>query len=314
MILVRRPMSRRRIGRLAPGRFVRGSSAGEQSCGVMPDPARLLKTLHQATAAFRATPGRMGRVVSLSDAADVLVVGDLHGNLSNFQSAMKLADLPAHPRRHLVLQEVIHGRNRYPAGGDKSHQLLDLVAALKCQFAERVHFVPGNHELAQATGRSVAKDDTDYNALFVEGVRAAYGDRADEVYASYLDLIAAAPLVIRTSNRVFISHSLPSAVKLPRFRYDDLLRDTRPDDLESTGSAYALVWGRDVRLEHVVEFLRLVDADWVVTGHIPCDTGVWPPNERQIVLDAMQSPAGYCLFPADRPLTHAELLAHSGLL
>lgn len=280
----------------------------------MPDPARLLKTLKQATAAFRATRGLTGRVVTLHDAADVIVVGDLHGNLTNFQAAMKLADLAAHPRRHLVLQEVIHGKNRYPGGGDKSHQLLDLVAALKCQFPDRVHFLPGNHELAQVSGRSIAKDDTDYNASFIEGVQTAYGGQADEVYACYLDLIAAAPLVVRTANRVFVSHSLPSAVKLPRFRYDDLLRETRPEDLESTGSVYALVWGRDVRIEHVSEFLKLVDADWLVTGHIPCECGVWSPNERQIVLDAMQSPAGYCLFPADRPLTHAELLANSGLL
>ena len=53
----------------------------------MPDPAKLLKTLAQAIAAFRATPGRVGRVVTLSDATDVLVVGDLHGHLGNFQAA-----------------------------------------------------------------------------------------------------------------------------------------------------------------------------------------------------------------------------------
>src|SRR5438874_3364353 len=263
----------------------------------MPDPTRLLKTLSQAAAAIRATPGRQGRIVSLIDAADVLVVGDLHGHLGNFQSALKLADLAAHPRRHLVLQEVIHGPNRYPDGGDKSHQLLDLVAALKCQYPERVHFLPGNHELAQATGRSVVKDDTDFNQIFIAVIQKAYGDQHDEIFAAYLDLIAAAPLVVRTPNRVFVSHSLPSALKLPRFRYDDLLRETQAADLETNGSVYAISWGRDTRPEHVAEFLKLVDADLLVTGHIPCENGVWAPNDRQIVLDAMQSPGGYCLIP-----------------
>jgi hypothetical protein len=56
----------------------------------------------------------------------------------------------------------------------------------------------------------------------------------------------------------------------------------------------------------------MIDADLLVTGHIPCDNGVWAPNDRQVVLDAMQSPGGYCLFPSDRPLTHAELLACCG--
>jgi hypothetical protein len=280
----------------------------------MPDPQRLLSTLRKANSAFCETPGRQGRVVTVTDANDVIVVGDLHGHLGNFQSALKLANLTAHPKRHLVLQEVIHGSSRYPGGGDKSHQLLDLVAALKCQFPDRVHFIPGNHELAQATNRSIVKDDVDYNAIFVYGVRDAYGEQADMMYAAYLELIAAAPLAIRTANRIFISHSLPSALKLPRFRYVDLLRETEPADLETTGSAYAISWGRDTRSEHVAEFLKIVDADLLVTGHIPCDNGFWAPNDRQIVLDAMRSPGGYCLFPADRPLTHDELLACCGLL
>ena len=280
----------------------------------MPDPAKLLKTLANAAAAFRSTPGRVGRVVTVRDADDVFVVGDLHGHLGNFQAALKLADLKEHPKRHLVLQEVIHGPNRYANSGDKSHQLLDLTAALKCQFPERVHFIPGNHELAQATGRSVAKDETNYNQIFIAGIGAAYDDQSDAVYAAYLDLIAVAPLVIRTPNRVFASHSLPSALKIGRFRYDDLLRETEPSDLESSGSAYAISWGRDTRPEHVAEFLRMVEADLLVTGHIPCDNGVWAPNDRQVVLDAMKSPGGYCLFPADRPLTHAELLACCGTL
>src|SRR5207237_6493631 len=112
--------------------------------------------------------------------------------------------------------------------------------------------------------RSVAKDNTDYNKIFVAGIRSAYGDHADAVYAGYLALIAAAPLVVRTPNRVFVSHSLPSALKMQRFRYDDLLRESEPADLESTGSAYAISWGRDTRAEHAAAFLALVDADLLV--------------------------------------------------
>jgi len=280
----------------------------------MPDPDKLLHTLHRAAEAFRATPGRVGRVVTLADAQDVLVGGDMHGHLANFQAMMKKADLAHHPKRHLVLQEVVHGPFRYPDGGDKSHQLLDLVAALTCQFPERVHFLPGNHELAQATNRSVSKGDDDDNELFVRGVNSAYGSRADEIYAGYLELIAAAPLAIRTVNRVFISHSLPSALRVDQFHYDDLLRETRAEDLDTHGSIYALVWGRDTRPDNVRAFLAKVDADLLVSGHMPCDTGFFAPNDRQLILDSLGSPCGYCLFPADRPLTHAELLQCAGTL
>src|SRR4051794_1493471 len=181
----------------------------------MPDPDRLLYTLRRAAAAFRDTPGRRGRLVTPAGAADVLVAGDLHGNVDNFRKLLHAADLARQPRRHLVFQEVIH--QPLVVGSDTSHQLVDLVAALKCQYPDRVHFLIGNHELAQLTDRPIMKGDDVLNDLFWEGVWAAYGDRAEEVYAAYLGLFAAAPLALRTPNRVFVSHSLPSARWLPQF-------------------------------------------------------------------------------------------------
>src|SRR5262245_11978251 len=210
----------------------------------MPDPAKLLTTLRRANLAFRSTPGRRGRLVHL-DAAEVLATGDMHGNLDNLKMILQRADLARHPRRHLVLQEFVHGPHRYPTGGDKSHQALDVLAALKCQFPECVHFLPGNHELAQCTGLWIGKSDDDLNGLFRQGVEAAYGGHAAEVSAAYLDLLAAAPLALRTANRVFLSHSLPSAVRLPAFDPAALERDSAEADLKPGGSAYALVWGRD---------------------------------------------------------------------
>ena len=281
----------------------------------MPDPNRLLSTLHRAVQAFRSTPGRRGRVVHLEDAADVLAAGDLHGNVENFSLLLKRADLGAHPRRHLVLQEVVHGPFRYPTGGDKSHQLVDLVAALKCQYPHQVHLLLGNHELSQWTGRLIAKADDDLNALFQEGVEAAYGSRAKEVYAAYEELFAAIPLAVRTPNRVFLSHSVPTSKRLEGFDLAALERDEHTEeDLILGGLVHALVWGRDTRSTTVEAFLEKVGADLVITGHIPCPEGYEAPNGRQLILDALGTPACYCLFPADRPLTHAELVSCVGTL
>ncbi len=276
----------------------------------MPDPERLLNTLHKALEAFRATPGRRGRTVRLDGAREVLVAGDLHGHVDNFRRLMQRADLARNPARHFVLQELIHGPFRYPDGSDKSHQLVDLLAALKCQYPCQVHFLPGNHELAQMTGRPVGKGDEVLNDVFRAGVTAAYGACGDAVYARYLELFAAAPLALRAPNRVFLSHSLPSEKWLPAFDPTALERNVSPPaDLDMGGSAFALVWGRDTGAEHVAAFLAKVDADLLVTGHVPCDNGFAAPNDRQVIVDCMDSPACYCLFPADRPLTHAELVA-----
>lgn len=276
----------------------------------MPDPERLLTTLRRAAAACRATPGRKGHVVTLTDCDEVLVGGDLHGHLENFKALLKRADLGQQPRRHLVLQEVVHGPFRYPLGGDKSHQLLDVVAALKAQYPRQVHFLLGNHEMSQWAGRAIEKAGEDLNGLFRAGVATAYGERTDDVYAAYQEFFAAAPLALRTPNRVFLSHSLPSARRLEGFDLAALERDELEEkDLAFGGAAHALVWGRDTSAQNAAAFLQKVDADLLITGHIPCDNGFEAPNERQLILDSLGATGCCCLFPTDRPLTHAELLA-----
>ncbi len=275
----------------------------------MAGPELRLQTLRRAVELFRDTPGRAGRVVSLSDADDVLVAGDLHGNLENFRKILQKADLARHPRRHLVLQELLHGPFHYPAGGDKSHQLVELVAALKGQYPRQVHYLLGNHELGQANNRRISKNDLDLNQLFRQGVETAYRERAAEVYAVYLELFAAIPAALRTPNRVYLSHSLPSIGHILELNLAHLERDSTEADLCPGGAVHSLVWGRDVRKETAALFLQKVSADLLITGHVPCDNGFEAPNDRQLILDSLGSPAACCLFPADRPLTHPELLA-----
>lgn len=281
----------------------------------MPDPTRLLATLRQATEAFRATPGRRGHLVAVEDAREVFVAGDLHGNVENFRLALQKADLAQNPGRHLVLQELIHGPFHYPAGGDKSHQLVDLLAALKCQFPRQVHMLLGNHELAQETDRTIFKGDASYNELFRQGVETAYGERAGDIYAAYLALFAVVPLAVKTQNRVFLSHSLPSAARQFVFQSHVLELDVYAgEDMRHGGAVFALVWGRDASAENAAAFLRKVDADLLITGHIACEQGFATPNDRQLILDCVGTPACYCLFPTDRPLTHEELVAFVGTL
>ncbi len=276
----------------------------------MPVPDRLLRTIQKATEYILATPHRKGHLLSLDDAQEVLVVGDLHGHLANFQRLVTAADLSNHPHRHIVFQETIHGPLRYPNQTDKSHQMVDLFSALKCQFPKQAHYLLGNHELAQWTGRIISKSEHDLNSLFIDGVRFAYGAHADAIYQAYLNLFRVSPLAIRCPNRVFLSHSLPVLHKTPKFALTELEREEYTTaDLQPGGSIYNLVWGRDTSEENVRSFLDRVDADWLITGHIACKEGYAWPNSRQIIIDCCANPAGYCLIPTSRPLTQEDLRA-----
>ncbi len=247
--------------------------------------------------------------------AEVLVAGDMHGNVENFRLVLQTAGLAKSPDLHLVLQEVVHGPYRYAGGGDKSHQMLDLLAALKCQYPTRVHFLLGNHELAQWQNQRIGKGDIDQNQVFLAGVEEGYGDQAQAIYAAYLELFAAVDLAIVAANRVLLCHSLPNAKHLATFDWAVLERnDLRPEDMVLGGTVHSLVWGRDLRQEHVDGFLEKVDADLLVTGHIPCEQGFMVPNDRQIILDSLGTPACYCRFPTDRPLSQQDLLGMVGIL
>jgi hypothetical protein len=277
----------------------------------MPAPDRMLTFLRQAVVLARATPGRRGRVVEPVGCTELLVAGDLHGHVAHFQGLLKAADLGKNPGRHLVFQELIHGNFFYPSGGDKSHQLVDLFAALKAQFPRQVHYLPGNHELAQWTGRKVIKADADLNVAFERGAVAAYGPEfGPQVYQTYLDLFKALPVALRAPNRVLVSHSLPAARVMALFDPARLLADEYADaDLQPGGSIHGVLWGRDVTPANVAEYLRRMDAELLVSGHIASDSGYSVPNDKQLIVDCAESPAGYVHFPADRPLTHDELVA-----
>ncbi|MFO0969332.1 MAG: metallophosphoesterase [Gemmataceae bacterium] len=241
--------------------------------------------------------------------AEVMVAGDMHGSVENLRLLLKGADLARQPRRHLVLQELVHGPFRYPGGGDKSHQLLDLLAALKCQYPERIHFLLGNHELAQWQNQRIGKGDIDQNDLFRDGIGEAYGAAADSIYAAYLQLFEAANALVRTDNRVILTHSVPPARRLAAFNMEKVRREAlEPEDVALGGWLHSLVWGRDTSAANVRAFLDKVDGDLLLSGHIPCEQGYSVPNEYQIILDALGTPACYCIFPTDGPMTHARLL------
>ena len=91
---------------------------------------------------------RTGNLLSLPAKGDLIITGDLHGHRRNFERIVKYADLPNHPDRHVVLQEIIHGGPEDAQGGCLSFQLLFAAIKYRLEYPDQVHIIMGNHDTA----------------------------------------------------------------------------------------------------------------------------------------------------------------------
>ena len=272
------------------------------------DAVAVIAAFQQATELNRATPSRVGNVLTFAadNAADVLVSADLHGHRRNYDAILALADLDRHPRRHLIMQEVCHGGPTYPDGGCMSHRMLEDVAKLKVRYPERVHFLLSNHELSELTDFPIMKSRKMLNVMFRLGLKAAYGDQADAVRAAAMEFIASCPLAARIGQTVFVSHSCPEHSDIDCFDAEVLARPYAKRDLCDGGAAFRTVWGRDFRSQNAAAFAKTVNAKCLIHGHEPCPMGYRIPNDRQIIIDCCGDQAYVALLPTDRELTHAQ--------
>lgn len=281
----------------------------------MIDANKVLYTIEKATLASKRYPCRQGRVLRIPDASDILIVGDLHGRVDQFKKAVQLADLKANPKRHLVLQELMHGNQTYEDGSDNSHRIVEMAALLLCQFPLQVHYMIGNHELSQVTNRRITKNGQDLNRSFDLGVAYAYPESVEKMLAAYKDMVAELPALIFLPNGVTICHTIPDAAKMDAF--DAKMLEKIPTPLEETipgGSLHSILWGRDVSEANANAFLNKVRGKWLVTGHIPLKKGFEFPSPRQVILDAHFNKAGYFLISGQKELTQEEFISGAGIL
>ncbi len=276
--------------------------------------------LREAAAANLATAGRRGNVIEIGPpvssypapqegADDVMLTGDLHGHRRNLNLIRRIADLESLPRRHLVLQEVCHGGPTYPRnGGCMSHAMLEDIARLKVQFGDRVHFLLGNHELAELTDYPIQKNKQMLNLQFRLGLQQMYGDQSELVREAMMEFLRTSPLAVRIAGGVFVCHSIPeNCDELP---FDPAIFDRPIDLLEfyERGDIFQMVWGRDHRPENAEAFAELMGARVLINGHEPCTEGYAVPNAHQVILDCCSDRACYVVLSTDRQWTQEEVV------
>ena len=264
-----------------------------------------------ATEANLRAAGRDGNLVVLTPklGSEVMITGDLHGNRSNFEALLELADLEANPRRHLILQEVCHGGPTYASnGGCMSHTMLEDVARLTTEYPGRVHFVLGNHELAELTDYPIQKNRQMLNLLFRLGLQEVYGSDADRVREAYFPFLRSCPLGVSLPGGIFVSHSIPESVDSLPFDGSLFSRPLEPQELHERNGVFDLVWGRDYRRDNAAAFAKLVGAKVLINGHEPCPEGFNTPNDIQIILDCCNAKACYVTLTTNQRWTHAKIV------
>jgi hypothetical protein len=270
------------------------------------DASAATQALHEAAELIRDDPNRSGSLLRFGSAGQVVMTGDMHGNLKNFEKLQRFCDLRNSPGRIVVLHELIHQEVGWHARPDTSIDLLVRAAAWKCAFPDNVFFLQSNHELAQLRGQEITKAGRSVLGYFDQGVALRYGAEAGPVLAGVHDYLAALPLAARTDNGIFLAHSLPDPLSLDDFDFSVLERTPDDADLSPGGAAYALVWGRFQSLDMIGALAQRLNVDAFIVGHTPQESG-YAVVGRMIILASDHEHGVFLPFDLSKRYTVPEL-------
>ncbi len=272
-------------------------------------PFEAIDSLMEAARANREDPFRQGSLLNLDDHGQVVMTGDLHGNLKNYGKLRTYANLERTPARHVILHELLHLPTLVPGQADPSFWLLVQAAQYKLEFPEQVHFLLGNHEVAQLTKRDIVKDGLYSVANFQQTVLNHYGeDRGHDVLLAVNEFILSMPLAARTPNRVFMSHSLPDATQMVLFDPKIIRRKWKLGDAMPGGSVYLLTWGRQRKCEPLEQLAQDFDVDIFIHGHIQQEMGHDVVCSRVIILASEHSHGVFLPFDPQKAYTVDSLV------
>lgn len=276
----------------------------------MTDAAHDAKIYLQAAKLNREDPLLHGSLLRFPPYGQLVMTGDLHGHRRNFERIQTFCNLQQYAARHVIIHEIVHQEIASLDARDDSHRVLLDCARWKCEFPEQVHFLMGNHELAQLQRHEITKNGRVVIDDFDTAVREDYGQQGDEVLQAINQFIATMPLAGRSENRVMVSHSLPSPRMLPAFDQTLLFRKPTPEDLSDHGSAHMLVWGR-YHTEAVLQKLSgMMDVDFFICGHQPQETGYDILHDKLIILASDHNHGAFMTLDLNKPVTLEKLTNH----
>ena len=256
----------------------------------------IIAAFEQGALANRQNKHRKGNLIHLTAPGDVIMTGDLHGQERNFEKLLRYADLDNHPQRHLVLHELLHSAENTSVDQCHSYRLLAWAAQLKADFPDQVHIILGNHAIAQRCRDEVLKNGQPMVRALNTAISCTFAEKSALVIQALDDFIMSIPLAIRTENRIWLSHSLPSQRHIKDFNNAIFDKHITLEDMQSNPSLHALTWDRAYNPASLQQLKGLWDVDIFVIGHQPEPNGYSCHHQCLVILASEHSKGCYLPF------------------
>ena len=104
----------------------------------LPDAETACRVLREAATLIREDPIRQGGLLEFGSAGQVVMTGDMHGNLRNFEKLQRYCALERSPGRSVILHELIHEDLERADQLDLSIDVLLRAAQWKHDFPDNV--------------------------------------------------------------------------------------------------------------------------------------------------------------------------------
>jgi len=244
----------------------------------------VIELLQKGKEASRADTFRHGNLIRLPAEGSLVISGDLHGHRRNFERICTHSNLADNPDRHLVLQEIIHGGPQDDQGGCLSYRVLFEAIRLKIAFPDQVHIIMGNHDTAFLTGSEVMKDGREMNRAMLRAIKNEFSDAWQDIDQTLKDYMLSQPLAVKTHNKLWMSHSLPSDRLADKFDLEILSRPIQVSDCQKPGPVYVLTWGRRMSQDLLDKLARALDVELFILGHQPQSEGWSRAGENLLIL------------------------------
>ena len=252
---------------------------------------------------------RKGNIIHLDEPYEVIMTGDLHGHTLNFEKLIRYAQLEKNPKRHLILHELLHSADNPSVDQCHSYRLLARAAQIKAEYPNQLHLLLGNHAIAQRCRDEVLKNGQPMVRALNTAISCTFAENSSLVIQALDNFIMSLPLAVRTENRFWLSHSLPSKRHLTNFNNDIFDKPITLEEMQNNPSLRALTWDRAYNQISLDTLKKLWDVDYFIIGHQPEPYGHSCHYQCLIILASDHPQGCFLTFKIHQSYTPEEFFA-----